>query len=70
MVTKGYCEKINDVSDFMPVRHRTNSGKFLSASPWNEDFLERALKKRVIDRIWETSKITKKPIYIVIDATI
>ncbi|MBZ9625817.1 hypothetical protein G9F71_023720 [Clostridium sp. FP2] len=24
MVTKGYCGKITDVLDFMPVRHRTN----------------------------------------------
>lgn len=22
----------------MPIRHMTNSGKFLSASSWNEDF--------------------------------
>lgn len=26
MVTKGYFGKITDVSDFMPVRHRTNMG--------------------------------------------
>ena len=70
MVTKGYCGKITDVSDFMPARHRTNIGKFLSESPWNEDFVERALKKHVIMRIWETSKITGKPIYVVIDDTI
>lgn len=70
MVTKGYCGKITDVSDCMPVRHRTNIGKFLSDSPWNEDFIERALKKHVIKRIWETSKTTGKPIYIVIDDTI
>jgi hypothetical protein len=70
MVTKGYCGKITDVSDFMPVRHRTNNGKFLSESPWNEDFIERALKKHVIMRIWQTSKITGNPIYVVIDDTI
>ncbi|WAG48720.1 IS701 family transposase [Clostridium tagluense] len=70
MVTKGYCGKITDVSDFMPVRHRTNIGKFLSESPWDEDFVEKALKKRVIMRIWDTSKTTGSPIYIVIDDTI
>ena len=70
MVTKGYCGKVTDVSDFMPVRHRTNIGKFLSESPWNEDFVEKALKKHVIMRIWETSKITGKPVYVVIDDTI
>lgn len=70
MVTKGYCGKITDVSDFMPSRHRTNIGKFLSESPWNEGFIERALKKHVIMRIWEMSKTTDKPIYVVIDDTI
>jgi Transposase DDE domain len=70
MVTKGYCGKVTDVSDFMPVRHRTNIGKFLSESPWDENFVEKALKKRVIMRIWETSKTTGKPIYVVIDDTI
>ncbi len=70
MVTKGYCGKITDISDFMPVRHRTNIGKFLSDSPWNDDSVERALKKRVIARMWETSRLTKKPIYVVIDDTI
>ena len=70
MVTKGYGGKITDVSDFMPVRHRTNIGKFLSDSPWSEDFIERAIKKHVIMRIWETSKTTGKPIYVVIDDTI
>ncbi|MEG2354025.1 MAG: hypothetical protein RSB70_05235 [Clostridium sp.] len=45
MVTKGYCGKVTDVSEFMPSRHRTNTGKFLSERPWSEDFVKRALKK-------------------------
>jgi|GEM_PF-2669998 len=51
IMTKGYCGKVTDVSDFMPVRHRTNIGKFLSESPWDENFVEKALKKRVIMRV-------------------
>lgn len=70
MINKGYCGKITDVSDFMPVRHRTTIGKFLSKSSWNEDYIERALKRRVINQIWELSKIKGKPIYIIIDDTI
>lgn len=70
MINKGYCGKITDVSDFMPVRYRTTIGKFLSKSSWNEDYIERALKRRVINQIWELSKIKAKAIYIVIDDTI
>lgn len=70
MVTKGFIGKISDVSDLMPMRHRTNIGKFLSKSPWNEKLLERALKKHVLKQIWNTSRATGKPIYVVIDDTI
>jgi len=70
MVTKGFGGKINDLAELMPVRHRTNFGKFLSKSPWNEMHLERALKKYVLHRIWNISKNTGNPIYVVIDDTI
>lgn len=70
MVTKGFGGKINDLAELMPVRHRTNFGKFLSKSPWNEKLLEQALKKHVLHRIWSISRTTGKPIYVVIDDTI
>lgn len=70
MINKGYCGKVTDVYESMPVRHRTTIGKFLSNSSWNEDYIERALKRRIINQIWELSKIKDKPIYIIIDDTI
>lgn len=70
MVTKGFGGKINDLAELMPVRHRTNFGKFLSKSPWDEKLLERALKKYVLHQIWNISKNIGNPIYVVIDDTI
>lgn len=70
MIKKGFVGKVTDVADLMPFRHRTNIGKFLSKSPWNEDFIERALRNLVIKKIWEISKATNNPIYIAIDDTI
>lgn len=54
----------------MPFRHKTTIRKFLSKSPWNEDFIERALRNLVIKKIWEVSKATNNPIYVAIDYTI
>ncbi|UZW14748.1 hypothetical protein OSC52_02565 [Clostridium pasteurianum] len=51
MINKGYCGKITHVSDYMPIRHITTIGKFLSKSSWNEDCIERALKRKVINQI-------------------
>lgn len=51
----------------------TNSSsiiKFLSKSPWNEDFIERALRNLVVKKIWEISKATNNLIYVAIDDTI
>ena len=70
MIKKGFVGKVTDVADLMPFRHRTNIGKFLSKSPWNEDFIERALRNLVIKKIWEISKSTNNPIYVAIDDTI
>jgi len=70
MVMKGYCGKITDSYELMPVRHRTSIGKFLSNSTWNEDYIERALQKYVINTIWDISKKTSCPIYVIIDDTI
>jgi len=70
MIKKGFVGKVTDVADLMPFRHRTNIGKFLSKSPWNEDFIERALRNLVIKKIWEISKATNNPIYVAIDDTI
>lgn len=70
MIKKGFSCKVTDAADFMPFRHRTNIGRFLSQIPLNEDYVERALRKLVIQKIWDISKATDKPIYVAIDDTI
>jgi hypothetical protein len=70
MIKKGFAGKVTDASELMPFRHRTNIGKFLSQSPWNEDYVERALRSLVIKKIWDISRTTGKPIYVAIDDTI
>lgn len=52
------------------ARHRTSVGYFLSNSTWNEDYVLRALQKFAIKKIWQLSKDTGKPIYVIIDDTI
>ena len=51
-------------------RHRTSVGNFLSNSPWNEDYILRALQKFALKKIWQLSKDTGKPIYVIIDDTV
>ena len=51
-------------------RHRTSVGYFLSNSTWNEDYVLRALQKFAIKKIWQLSKDTGRPIYVIIDDTI
>jgi hypothetical protein len=70
MVMKGFNGKITDSYELQPARHRTSIGKFLSNSPWNEDYIERALQKYVIKIIWDISIKTGEPIYIIVDDTI
>lgn len=70
MIKKGFSGKVTDVSESMPFRHRTNIGRFLSKSPWNEDYVERALRNLVIKKIWDISRTTGEPIYVAIDDTI
>lgn len=70
VIKKGFSGKVTDVSDFMPFRHRTNIGRFLSKSPWNEDYVERALRNLVLKKIWDISRTTGEPIYVAIDDTI
>ena len=70
MIMKGYNGKITDSYELMPARHRTCIGKFLSNSTWNEDYVHKALQKYVVKTIWDISKETGCPIYVIIDDTI
>jgi hypothetical protein len=70
MVLKGFNGKITDIADLTSRRHRTSVGKFLSKSPWDEELVLKSLKEYTIKRIWQISKTTGKPIYVIVDDTI
>jgi len=70
MALKGYKGKVSDASELTSHRHRTNIGKFLNKSPWNEEFLTQAIREYNIKCIWRMSKNTGNPIYIIIDDTV
>lgn len=70
MIMKGFNGKITDSYELLPSRHRTSIGRFLSDSPWNEDYIERALQKHVLKTVWDLSRDTGKPIYVILDDTI
>ena len=68
---RDYNGKITHISEIcFNSTHRTCIGKFLSNSPWNEDYILRALQKETIEKIWSLSKTTGQPIYVIIDDTI
>ena len=50
--------------------HRTTVAHFLNKGKWDETIVEDILKKKVISIIYEESKRTGKPVYIIIDDTI
>lgn len=50
MIKKGFVGKVTNVAELMPFRHTTNMEKFLIKSPWNEDYVERALRKLVVKK--------------------
>jgi len=70
MVLSGYNGKMSTVAASVPHRSRTSISRFLNDSPWNEEFVLRDIRKESISRIWEISKKTKQPIYVIIDDTI
>jgi hypothetical protein len=70
MIKMGFVGKVSNLAELMPFRHRTSIGKFLSKSTWNEDYVEKALHKLVIKKIWDISKNSGKPVYVAIDDTI
>jgi hypothetical protein len=70
MILKGFNGKVNDVADLTSHRHRTCIGKFLDKSPWQEQLVLKSLQQHVIKRIWNLSKTTGNPVYVIIDDTI
>ncbi len=70
MMLKGFNGKIADVNEFNIEKHRTIISRFLNKSSWDESLLFQEMKRYAIKRIWQHSKDTHEPIYIIIDDTI
>lgn len=70
MMLKGFCGKMTDVAELSLHAHRTCIGRFLDSGSWEEKYLEKAVKKHVLNVIWEAARQTGKPIYIIFDDTI
>ena len=70
MALKGFKGKISDVNDFDTKKHRTTISRFINKSPWDESLLLEDMKRYAINRIWEYSRDTGKPVYIIIDDTV
>ena len=70
MVLKGFNGKISDVNELHTEKHRTTISRFLNKSSWDESLLLEEMKKYAIKRIWQLSKDTQQPIYIIIDDTV
>jgi len=70
MVLKGFNGKLSDVNELNCCRYRTTIGKFLNSSPWDESLLADEIRSYAIKRIWQLSKDTGLPIYVIIDDTV
>ena len=70
MMLRGFCGKMSDVSDLALHADRTCVGRFLDSDSWNDAFLIKALNSHVINTIWDYSRKTGLPIYVIIDDTI
>jgi len=68
---KGYNGTVIDiVSSSYELCHRTTYGKFLSKGVWDEQYAWKAIKQEAIRRIYQYSKQTEDPIFVIYDDTI
>ena len=65
----GYRGKIVN-AEFFSEKHRTTVAHFLNNGRWNSLNFEKALKRQVIDRIYEESRKSGAPIFCIVDDTI
>lgn len=70
MVLKGFNGKISDVNELHIEKYRTTISRFLNKNSWDESLLLEEMKKYAIKHIWQLSKDTQQPIYIIIDDTV
>ena len=70
MMMRGYCGKITNVSDQILHTDHSCISRFLDSDSWNDAFLIRTLNAYVTTKIWDYSRKTNLPIYLIIDDTI
>lgn len=66
---QGYNGKIVDFERYS-TNHRTTIAHFLNKGKWNDNGIEKILKSKVIDIIYNESKRTGEPIFCIVDDTI
>jgi hypothetical protein len=69
MLLDGYNGKLTEVSSFALNTTRTPICRFLSTTAWNDKPLLNAMQIYAVKQIWNESKKTGKPIYIILDDT-
>ena len=65
----GYRGKIVN-AEFFSEKHRTTVAHFLNNRRWDSLNFEKALKRQVIDRIYEESRKSGAPVFCIVDDTI
>lgn len=65
----GYKGKIVN-AEFFSEKHRTTVAHFLNNGRWDSLNFEKALKRQVIDRIYEESRKSGAPVFCIVDDTI
>ncbi|MDR3326679.1 MAG: transposase [Prevotellaceae bacterium] len=70
MLLDGFNGKMTDVSGLSLNTTRTSVCHFLNTLAWNDNVLLNAMQSYVVKQIWDESKKTGNPIYVIIDDTI
>ena len=65
----GYKGKVVNAEVFSE-KHRTTVAHFLNNGRWDSLHFEKALKRQVIDRIYEGSRKSEAPVFCIVDDTI
>lgn len=67
--SKGFTGKTTDIAEFS-ANHRTTVGHFLSKGVWNEFYIERLIKRDVIEFMLSRSNTSNQPIFVSTDDTV
>lgn len=71
MLHVGFTGKLSEIHSFSyNQKHRTTLGYFLKRSPWNEEFLQRLLRKNIDTKIKSSSQESTKPTFLLLDDTV